>query len=62
MALTPNGITHSLYFKTSSVAIRGRRVVTPMDMRRPSDITAHCMISKVVRGIFWVIYQVGELF
>jgi len=38
--LTPEGITQSLYFKTSSVAIRGRRFDTPIDMRRPSDITA----------------------
>jgi hypothetical protein len=38
--LTPKGISHSLYLRTSSVATRGSRVVTPIETRRPSEITA----------------------
>lgn len=45
-ALTPAGITNSLYFNASSGAMRGARKRTPCEWRRASLMIAFCCLRQ----------------
>lgn len=53
--LTPAGMIHSLYWRFSSVAIRGMRLDAPWLNRNPSLMTADCIRGN--RSAYFKIHQ-----